>query len=197
MSEFLQGWQNSHVPLPLPEIRGQQVNGSFCPREAKSTVPLLWVVPWAVSIEPQKPGPSVCNHISPELGPVRSMGALLLALNKVGLGPQWLYRCVERNVLSFLSVQGRTQVTLPWFYKQPFVIDIISMSIRKSKIKCDAEKCIKNTYTKGPCIDIAYSFFLWMREPRRWKSRLKISESGVSNKSPKPWLFFFFFQHFS
>jgi len=42
VSEFLQGWQNSHLPLFLLDIRGPRVSGSLDPREAKSIVPALW-----------------------------------------------------------------------------------------------------------------------------------------------------------
>lgn len=88
---------------------------------------------------------------------MKSMRALPLASDEVGWAPSdytdllkemW---CFE----SFLSVKGRTQIMLPWFYRQPFVIDIISTSVREIKIKGEVTNCIKNTSTKGLYIYIA------------------------------------------
>lgn len=108
MSEFLQGWQNNCVPLFQPDIRGHQVASSLYPCEAKSTLPALWGVLSWVWIEPQRPGALVCNHISPELNPVKSMRALPLASNKVGLGAQWWYRPVKRQMVFWeFSVSSR------------------------------------------------------------------------------------------
>lgn len=99
ISEVLQGWQNSHVPLFLfPSV-------SLDPCYAKSTEPVLWGALSWVRTEPQRPGALVCN-VRPELGPVKSVRALPLTSNEVGLGlwkETWSFE-------SFLSVQGRTQL---------------------------------------------------------------------------------------
>lgn len=108
MSEFLQGWQNSRVPLFLPEIRGYQVGGSLHPCEAKSTVPVLWGALSWVWVEPQRPGPVVLQPHQCWAEPSEVNESIAVGLNEVGLGLQWLYRPVKRNMVFWeFSVSSR------------------------------------------------------------------------------------------
>lgn len=181
MRQFLQGWPNSHVLLFLPQI-------------SKSVAPCIHVrlnplclncgIPWSES----GLGSLVCNHPCPELDPDNESIATVFKRGVSG-SPVTLHRPVKRKVVFwelFVSLR-KNSTKLLWFYKQPFVIDIISKSVREIKIQGDTTKCTKNTSTKELYIYIAESLL----------SGWEIPGDGRQGWQSEKINYWNFFQHYS